>query len=305
MIDPLLIPGSHEAFHIDIFAEGLDPSTNPSTQPATTPLLWGSETLLQMGFILATDTGRILLNGIRQEGHGAFVRITPLYPWKNTGGNLYDRFCNADTLGTNLQAGGRQIAARIRYTAGRYSRGSYCYNSEHYGDSTSNRGALPSEVLFHELVHGYRRVTGKVKKEPLYGGLLRYDNSEEFYAVLLTNIFISDTSNHYKTDLRQDHSGHAGLEAELDSSFGFFQSGAKAFLLVDQFCNDHPDLSKKLAGVKAPFNPLAAIYANRHKARMISQSTLPKQRDLVGNTIPRINSALQELIDPLWRLLGT
>lgn len=126
----------------------------------------------------------------------------------------------------------------------------------------------PHEVLFHELVHSLRRVSGKMRGWglPNGGGLTGYGNIEEFIAVLVTNIYISDVTNSDKSGLREDWYGHGTLESKLADSYRFFRLGTKAFNLIATFCDDNPGFTKMLAKVRAKFNPIAAYYENRRRA---------------------------------------
>jgi hypothetical protein len=164
-----------------------------------------------------------------------------------------------------------------------YKKGAYCQVT-HYRDETSDRGAQPHEVLFHELVHAYRFVSGKhpAHNARATGGLWRYDDAEEFFAVLITNIYISDPSTPAKSGLRRDHHGHEPLEADLASSFGFFSSGAQAFEFIDRLCKDHKQFTSDLCKIKAPFNPLMAYYHDRERARKMSRGKTAATRDLIG-----------------------
>lgn len=129
-------------------------------------------------------------------------------------------------------------------------------------------GTLAHETLYHELVHSLRRVSGKRKRWsiPDGGALTGQHDIEEFIAVLVTNIYISDLTNPLKTGLRGDHSGHGPLDPKYTSSFRFFSLGTKAFNLISTFCDDNPGFTRMLAKVRAPFNPIAAYYLDRRKA---------------------------------------
>src|SRR5262249_37791939 len=76
---------------------------------------------------------------------------------------------------------------------------------------------LPHEVLFHELVHSLRRISGKMRGWNLMGNgaLSAQGNIEEFIAIMVTNIFISDVTNRYKTGLRADWFGHSPIDPAL------------------------------------------------------------------------------------------
>jgi len=126
---------------------------------------------------------------------------------------------------------------------------------------------LPQEVLFHELVHSLRRTSGHMHKWNLAGSrLASYTHSEEFVAILTTNIYISDVTNHHKTGLRADHQGHEPLDPRLAGSFKFFSSGTKAFNLIANFCEENHGFTTMLSHVHAPFNPVKAYLQNRQKA---------------------------------------
>lgn len=90
---------------------------------------------------------------------------------------------------------------------------------------------------------------------PERGGLTGYGNIEEFIAVLVTNIYISDVTNSDKSGLREDWYGHGTLESKLADSYRFFRLGTKAFNLIATFCDDNPGFTKMLAKVRAKFQP--------------------------------------------------
>jgi len=123
------------------------------------------------------------------------------------------------------------------------------------------------EVLFHELVHSLRRMSGKLRGWNLMGtSLADKGNIEEFIAVLVTNIFISDVTNNFKTSLRDGWMGHAPLDPALARSYGFFALGTKAYNLIATFCDDNRGFTSMLSKVRAHFNPIAAYFQNPRKA---------------------------------------
>lgn len=128
--------------------------------------------------------------------------------------------------------------------------------------------SLSHEVLFHELVHSLRRMSGKMRGWNLRGStvLSSQGNVEEFIAIMVTNIFISDVTNRYKTGLRNDWASHSPLDPKLAESYRFFSLGTKAFNLISTFCSDNPGFTRKLAKVRAHFNPIAAYYQDQRKA---------------------------------------
>jgi Effector protein len=280
--DPLLIRGFQEVYNIELYAEGLD-SKHPQAQPLGSPEAWGLHVQFQLGSILSSDTGRLLLEAIKRDGSGRWVRIIPWAYFKNHG-ILWDHTCKADALGLTLSTGGGKYAVEVRYSPHLFAKGSYCVRSQ-YPDETSDRAAQPHEVLFHELVHAYRYVSGKhpAKATRATGGLWRYDNAEEFFAVLITNIYISDPSTPIKSGLRRDHQGHQQLEKDLASSFKFFNSGAQTFEFIDRLCKDHKQLTSDLCKTKSRFNPLAAYYHDPVLARKMSHNRTAATRDVIGH----------------------
>src|SRR5262249_52782436 len=67
---------------------------------------------------------------------------------------------------------------------------------------TQGPGTFADEVLFHELVHASRIISGVQYLQHVDHD---YDNQEEYLAVVLTNIFLAEKG---QTKLRADHSFH-------------------------------------------------------------------------------------------------
>jgi len=296
MADPL-IPGFQEEYHIELFAAGLDPDDKTHPKPDTTPLLWGFQTLLQLNQIRKAETGRILLRAI--QAAGPWVRIIPLRAVVG-----FDRDCNADTNDQlSTPSPGARAQAEIRFSPHRFIPGGYC--SVHNGSAAT----LSHEILLHELVHALRMITHKRPHKPpqLHQALLRYDNKEEFYAVLITNIFISDPTNGYKSGLREGHTGpHQSLEKDLASSYDFFRSGRQTYALIAQFFHDHRDFAHELACSKAVFNPLAAYDRSPARARQMSESGPSQMRGAIGTVFETVESQefQSKFVTPLLKLIG-
>jgi NleD-like pathogen effector protein (putative zinc metallopeptidase) len=212
-----------------------------------------------LSWINRTVSGRILLASIKY--HGKPVVIQPY-----TGAD-----CNA-TGGWHTVGGA--VQGIIRYSPHTFSLHGACSATK----SARNRGLYWDEILFHELVHVFRGVSGKFVKRPVFGGLTRYDDSEEFVAVLLTNIYISDRSNKIKSGLRADHQGFHPLEPQLAQPWGFFSSGTQTFNLIKTFVTDNPGISRRIATdlAKAPFNPIAEYFTDKAKAERLSKQALPR-----------------------------
>jgi hypothetical protein len=300
MGEPTTYQGFHEGFHIEVVDLGLqveDPAHKTHPAPDITPMLWSLLTAAELLTIREVHTGLLLFNAIRNAG-GDWVRIIPRYPYVG-----YARDCNADSADDSgyLTAGGR-AKAWVRFSPHRFRQGGFCDRKDN-----SNRGFLPQEILFHELVHAMRYVTKKRHKEPVHGGLFKYDNTEEFYAVLLTNIFISDPTNQTKSGLRQDHQSHLPLDQQLATSFEFFRSSPQVYPLVARFFRDHPQFAHEIAcSSNATFNPLKAYDSNPAKAKAMSNSAFANVRGAVGTVIEASDpeQLKSRFVDPLLTLLG-
>lgn len=208
-------------------------------------LQWAAAVRSELDRIHQTQSGALLARSLRY-----FQSEITLIPYDGGDGNAQEAPASANA----------QHLSVILYTP--KVNGSRCTDKAH-----SQGGAtLPHETLHHELVHSLRRISGKFNRFPLSGKLHPFHTNEEFYAILATNIYISDRSNRHKSNLRMDHSGHERLESRYESSYRYFQLGTKAYNLIVKFCSDHPFYSKQLAQIRAVFNPLAAYYANPRKA---------------------------------------
>ena len=226
-----------------------------------------------LSWIDGTTVGRLLLKGIGWHARNNPGNLTggtmTIQPY--TGGG-----CNATVNNSTSTATGWSQPV-VNYSPNVFNHGAACHAQ--LKKAATNRGLYPDELLFHELVHGFRGAAARFRGLPVSGGLSRYTGTEEFIAVLTTNIYVSDPSNGSKTGLRQDHKGFKPLEKELSGSFDFFRSSKNAYTLIDQFCTENPAFTKWIAGVKAPFNPIAAYYGDKAKAQRYSNSATALLRD--------------------------
>jgi hypothetical protein len=116
-------------------------------------------------------------------------------------------------------------------------------------------GASGSQVLFHELCHGYREAAGRFYWRPTVGSSSPYDNLEEFFAVVLSNVLTADpTYVATNRTLRSDHWGFTPLAAPQATSKGFV-SVVSNRNLMRELIKSEPALVKELAKVKSYFNP--------------------------------------------------
>ena len=226
-----------------------------------------------LSWIDGTKVGRLLLKAIAwhvRNNPGNFAGgVLTIQPYTAGG-------CNA-TENNSTSTGTGWSQPTVNYSPGVFNHSGACYTQ--LKKAATNRGLYPDELLFHELVHGFRGAAARFRAFPASGGLANYDGTEEFIAVLTTNIYVSDPSNGSKTGLRRDHHGFAKLEEGFAGSFEFFRSSKNAFTLVDQFCTENPAFTRWIAGVRAPFNPIAAYYGDKAKAQRFSNGAVALVRD--------------------------
>lgn len=205
-------------------------------------------------WIHRTISGRILLDSIKYHDRKVIIR-----PYAGAG-------CNA--------AGGMVINDFLRegfvaYSPATFGKVGPC--QKHFVEG--GRGMLGDEILFHELFHAFRGISGKFNSRKLGSHLFQYTNSEEFFAVLLTNIYISDGSNRNKSGLRSSHQNHKPLGEDFSRSWDFYARGTEVFGLVKQLREENPGLFVRIGHIEnTPFNPLAAYLGDKFKAEERSKS---------------------------------
>src|SRR5262249_54001997 len=150
--------------------------------------------------------------------------------------------------------------------------GSACYKRRH-----RSFGKEPDQVLFHELIHAHRAASWLLPHhDKLIAGLSGYKDEEEFLAVVLTNIYISETKG---KGMRADYISYGELKGPLSSSIGFFASSPSVLRILTEFAKDQEFLFNEMAKVKAPFNPLAAMMEHPHEVRKAAFSKGSMQRE--------------------------
>ena len=114
------------------------------------------------------------------------------------------------------------------------------------GSSQSGPGTRPDEVLLHELVHAVRDMWGVSHVCSKVGG--GYDNVEEFYAILVSNMYMSEQ---HQATLRANHGAYSPMKKEDEKNF------LKTYhSLIEAFTEDQPFLASQLNLVKCRFNPI-------------------------------------------------
>ena len=231
--------------------------------------------------IAKTRTGKVVLHTLKLWNN--FVRIQP---WDRDpkvcppGGALTDKQGLRDTqwnrllpiLGLVPDDFRKPIRALITYLPQSYAPGGGCYTRNADRDF-SDFNPTPELVLLHELVHAVRLTSSTFienNRETFEGTRLnKYENEEEFNAVLVESIYQSELKGH----IRNAHNAHwRDLEAELQDSFEFFKVSRKAFFAIDKFCKSNPHFTPRLCAIDVPFNPIRAYFHNRKKCEAFSNS---------------------------------
>jgi hypothetical protein len=195
--------------------------------------------------IAKPKTGQIILEGIRSSGWSVVVR--DMWTARNT--------CNSTTEGRP-----EMYRGDVNVVLG-FSPNLSCHVDPKSG--VYPPGGSRAESLFHELVHAFRLVTEKASMRRLHPNPFvpkklrknpEYDFEEDFFAVLITNIFSSEMGR----PLRGGHDKLDPLPPHLSTDEGFLAVEDYA-RLVKQFCDDHPSVSQKLSKVTSGYNPIRGV----------------------------------------------
>jgi len=261
-IFPVLWPTTQwDWYFLDII-----PPADPWYSTVGNPEVWKNNVLDTLTTIAGSEAGQALLASL--EAAAQWIMIVP---------PTYNNECNAHGVPLRLVMRLRTYTGGVAFDPADYMSGSFCYRLH---DTKRNRPELPDEVLFHELIHAHRGSLRLGDRSPIGGGLFRYTNQEEFLAIVMTNIYISDKTNS-QSGLRRDHVGNSPLEPELSTSLGFFQSSPQALSILRKFSIEQKVLFEQLARVNAVFNPLKALADPKleHELEKLSRSRLALERE--------------------------
>jgi hypothetical protein len=121
------------------------------------------------------------------------------------------------------------------------------FTPQDYIKTSSLPGGRPDEVLLHEMVHALRMEMGLNLCLAMDDG---FDTVEEFYAILIANIYRSECG--YR-DLRANHNGKQMLAAPLTDDSRFYKQWKDK---IDRLCREMSALCNVLAAVPCAFNPI-------------------------------------------------
>ena len=143
-------------------------------------------------------------------------------------------------------------------------------------------GAQPDEILLHEMVHGARQKRGLFNQVELDSD---FDDSEEFIAILVANIYASETHRKIRVsekeavpDIRTSHHGFAVYRATEEA---FLPEAAdlnfeidENFRLVSRFVDEQPEFANTLRTINCPFNPVRRYFELLEKRRNVETQRL-------------------------------
>lgn len=115
----------------------------------------------------------------------------------------------------------------------------------------SGPGTEPDELLLHEMTHGLRHMAGlRMRRNvPLQK---EYDTFEEWFAILVANIYRSERG---RSDLRADHGGFSTLASLGINNQEDFVGYRLNRQHLKKFQKQQPAFFADLRSVKAAFNP--------------------------------------------------
>lgn len=174
-------------------------------------------------------------------------------------------------------------------------KGNNCYKNIRKLSAGHDFGSAPDEVLYHELVHAQRGAARIHDPSRLGSDLSRYTNMEEFLAVVLANVYIS---NKGKGGLRAGHNGHEPLEKNLAGSVSFYKSSPEVLAIITRFSKDDPFFYQRISDVKTGFNP---FWAHRYKRKEVEALSLALARK---NLVPVAKALADEFSAIAKKVLG-
>src|SRR5215510_670231 len=248
-----------EQYNLDIKQA---PSIWDNHVPFNDPERWKKAVVAQLRILSRSAAGYALLQSQKKTGRWIVV-----YPLKTDECNAHGYF-----VPHTVDANGRWYGGHLKYNPDVFMNGSRCYKRRR-----RSFGHAPDQVLFHELIHAHRSAAHLTPMhESLDRGLAGYQDGEEFLAVVLTNIYISETKG---KEMRGDYVSFDELKGPLSSSIGFFASSPQVLTILTKFSKEQEFLFNELAKVKAAFNPLAALKFHRAAVEKASSSKASMQRE--------------------------
>jgi len=214
--------------------------------------------------IARTFTGRALLNGFRTYP-GRTTTILPLFNRLDTatqahGSDADGTFKGEQQFEASGPNAGRPLPGTLRGTG--VGTDAFIFFRRQDWDGSDGPGTLPDEVLFHEMVHALRMMGGKsCTRAPV--GLPQYQTEEEFFAILLANIHVSEKAQGEEVPLRADHIHDPGkVNSTPLRNPGEFHKLPVNIVLIQKLMSQLPVVTNFIANIdegRCLFNPIREI----------------------------------------------
>ena len=148
--------------------------------------------------------------------------------------------------------------ARVCFSPATWKVGGMCTPTTNAATMGAGIGGGSDEILLHEFLHAYRKVRGTYNRVPFQVGPDKlYDDIEELWAILITNIYMSEKG---ATKFRKHHAGFSELPAKWATSESFMRD-PDFFKWIEFFWIKESSLLNAIATSSAPFNPIKAYKA--------------------------------------------
>jgi Effector protein len=212
------------------------------------------------------ESSRAVVASLANSGHqtvilptakvdGPFTQPVDGIEWRERRSNHIDAtpegkeplICVEGLVADRDQSGRPLWPGRGKQGSGHGSNVAIYYTPQDHIPTKNDPGGRTDEILLHEMVHALRMSKGKSLCLAFEDN---YDTQEEFYAILITNIYRSE--NRY-TILRANHFGHLPLMAPLTDDGVFYQ---RYKLWIDILVTEWNPLCKSLARIRCAFNPI-------------------------------------------------
>ncbi|OAI54568.1 hypothetical protein AYO44_03220 [Planctomycetaceae bacterium SCGC AG-212-F19] len=214
--------------------------------------------------IARTFTGRALLHGFRTYTSRT-TNILPLFDRLDTATQVHGMEADGTFNGeqqfepSGPNAGAPDPGTRLGTGVGADA---FIFFRRQDWDGSDGPATLPDEVLFHEMVHALRIMGGKsCYRLPV--GLRQYQTEEEFFAILLANIYISEKAQGAAVPLRADHIHDPGkVNTTVLPSPGTFHQLPVNIVLIQKLMRQLPMVTTFIANIdedRCLFNPIREI----------------------------------------------
>ncbi len=128
-------------------------------------------------------------------------------------------------------------------------------------------GSRADEILLHEMLHGYRQMTGKSLCSA--SGMGNYDTFEEYFAIVITNMYLSEITGQSNTPLRANHHGFTILPYP-----DLFPDAKENRRRLQQIHRENVELTQQLAlRSRGAFNPFRDLFIQTMPDRQSTTAT--------------------------------